>query len=369
MRDHMRRQRLALLRTLVMAAVGFGAPVIISASQGDLFSQVALAETPDGAETKAFEDAKALGTPDAWNAFLAHYATGFHADLARAYLKQLTSKAPVPPPAAAVEQPATERACDEREGLKSRESREPAKLHVLNESGTTLILQWIDFDGKLKEYATLQPGADVTQDTYMTHPWIVAYQEGSCRQVFLPVPGTSVAHLRPDSELPKSNRPKPSRTVEDEKEPSKSSRKCPSGERFDPKRLDCVSIECGRHQVYRKSAGKCIDKADTCSKNEVYSSSMQQCISKAAMCSSNQVYSSSLGACVAKVQPQAVPPPKPQQPKAPACAYKTDGAGNCLTPQFLSCQKAFGACMKACGTSAGKCEAACESKYAGTCGD
>lgn len=362
----MRGQKLAILRTLVLAAVGLGAAALLSASHVDMFNQAALAETPDAAEAKAFDDAKALGTADAWNAFLAHYATGFHADLARAYLKQITSKEPAAtPPTVAVEQPAMERACDDREGLKSQESREPAKLHVLNESGTTLILQWIDFDGKLKEYATLQPGADVTQDTYMTHPWIVAYQEGSCRQIFLPASAASVAHLRPESELPKTNRSKPSRTVEDEKETSKSSRKCKSGERFDPKRLDCVSIECGRHQVYSKSAGKCIDKADTCSKNEVYSSSMQQCISKAATCNSNQVYSSSLGACIPKSQPA----PKPQQPKAPACAYKTDGAGNCLTPQFLSCQKAFGACMRACGPNGGKCEAACESKYAGTCGD
>ena len=43
----------------------------------------AYAETPDAVETQAFEDAKALGTVEAWDAFLAHYPTGFHADLAR----------------------------------------------------------------------------------------------------------------------------------------------------------------------------------------------------------------------------------------------------------------------------------------------
>jgi hypothetical protein len=137
-------------------------------------------------------------------------------------------------------------------------------------------------------------------------------------------------------------------------EKSDKSRKCPSGERFDADRLDCVSIKCGRHQVFSKSEGQCLDKSDTCG--------------------SNQVYSSSLAACIPKEQPNAPvkpkpQPPKPQTPKAPPCAYKRDGVGNCLTPAFLACQKAFGACMKACGNKAGKCEAACNNKYAGTCGD
>jgi hypothetical protein len=51
-----------------------------------------LMPTPAFAETSekdAFEAAKELGTVDAWNAFLASYPSGFHADLARAYLKKL----------------------------------------------------------------------------------------------------------------------------------------------------------------------------------------------------------------------------------------------------------------------------------------
>lgn len=162
---------------------------------------------------------------------------------------------------------------------------------------------------------------------------------------------------------------RPRRDDDDDKPSKTRSRKCPKGERFDEDRLDCVSIKCGRHQVYSKAEGQCLDKSDTCSKHEVYSSSMQQCIPKSAMCDKGQVYSSSVGACIAKSQPKPPPAPAPVQPKPPKCAYKTDGAGNCLTPAFLQCQKAFGACMKACGNKAGKCEANCEAKYAGTCGD
>lgn len=64
----------------------------------------ALAQTSASEEKDAFEAAKELGTVEAWNAFLANYSSGFHADLARAYLKKLGEQqqaAPAAPPPAA----------------------------------------------------------------------------------------------------------------------------------------------------------------------------------------------------------------------------------------------------------------------------
>jgi SH3 domain-containing protein len=48
-------------------------------------------------EKEAFEAAKALGTVEAWDAFLSSYPSGFHADLARAYLKKLSGTAGTAP--------------------------------------------------------------------------------------------------------------------------------------------------------------------------------------------------------------------------------------------------------------------------------
>ena len=45
--------------------------------------------TTGDAEKGAFESAKELGTIEAWQAFLTNYPSGFHADLARAYVKKL----------------------------------------------------------------------------------------------------------------------------------------------------------------------------------------------------------------------------------------------------------------------------------------
>jgi SH3 domain-containing protein len=61
----------------------------------------AFAASDEEAEKEAFEAAKALGTVEAWDAFLTHYPNGFRADLARAYVKKLADQpqAAPPPPA------------------------------------------------------------------------------------------------------------------------------------------------------------------------------------------------------------------------------------------------------------------------------
>ena len=57
-------------------------------------------DTDDGAEKEAFDSAKELGTVEAWEAFVGNYPSGFHADLARAYIKKLSAAASpsAPPP-------------------------------------------------------------------------------------------------------------------------------------------------------------------------------------------------------------------------------------------------------------------------------
>ena len=175
--------------------------------------EAAAAEPADTSEKDAFEAAKALGTAKGWDAFLSHYPTGFHADLARAYLKKLggSDAPPASPPASAMtagpSNPARELPCKEAKKLSSERSTQPAKIHFVNESGATLVIQWIDFKGNLKEYAQLKPGEDMTQDTFMSHPWIAAYQEGSCRQLFLPADGVSLARLLPEDQLSKGEEP------------------------------------------------------------------------------------------------------------------------------------------------------------------
>lgn len=67
-----------------------------SASRFAIGPTPALAQQPASAEKDAFEASKALGTSEAWEAFLKSYPNGFHADLARAYLKKLAATPATP---------------------------------------------------------------------------------------------------------------------------------------------------------------------------------------------------------------------------------------------------------------------------------
>jgi hypothetical protein len=61
----------------------------------------------------------------------------------------------------------------EEKGIKSLESTIPAALKLVNRSKQTVKIYWIDYKGKRKLHATLQPGETFDSDTFVTHPWLV----------------------------------------------------------------------------------------------------------------------------------------------------------------------------------------------------
>lgn len=75
--------------------LGFAAAAMpaIAISTGSVPAQAA-----DMSEKEAYDAAKSLGTVEAWDAFLSNYPSGFHAELARAYVKRLSATTPSPAP-------------------------------------------------------------------------------------------------------------------------------------------------------------------------------------------------------------------------------------------------------------------------------
>lgn len=183
----------ALCRYFVATAVLFLVAGILPSSIG-LVGTVRAEPANDAAEKQAFEDAKDLGTIDAWQAFLKNYQSGFRSDLARAYLKKL-GDAQALPAATASTGNAQSISCNEAHTLKSKESSTAARITFINKSGATRVIQWKAFDGGYKEYATLEPGQELVQETYLTHPWMAVNGPGDCANAFLPVPGNSTAIL------------------------------------------------------------------------------------------------------------------------------------------------------------------------------
>lgn len=89
------------IRVVLAAALAFLTPIHLIGQAGLRTSNTAWAGAPSDAEKQAFEAAKELGTIEAWEAFLNNYPGGFHADLARAYLKRMANTPPAAAPAAA----------------------------------------------------------------------------------------------------------------------------------------------------------------------------------------------------------------------------------------------------------------------------
>ena len=198
-------QRRALLLSACALVVASDALNTWTAAGG---SQPAAVQT--NPEKEAYEAAKELGTAEGWNAFLKSYANGFHADLARAYLNKLSGSATAPtPPSSPALQPTNsgvlpsttssgggyEIGCANQGKIASRESTTPTKITFLNRSGMDRAIQWIDFNGGLKNYANLDPGQDVTLDTFVTHPWMITDGPGNCIHIVMPANGPTQVSL------------------------------------------------------------------------------------------------------------------------------------------------------------------------------
>lgn len=235
--------------------------------------QPAVAEpaAKDG-EKEAFEAAKALGTVEAWDAFLSNYPSGFYADLARAYVKKLAAPgtaAGSPPqtsPSGAKIEAAYEEPCSMARKLKSYQSTDPVKIRFVNASGAVRVIQWIDFNGALKEYATLQPGEELVQETFLTHPWIASYAEGSCAQLFMPGQPESIARLVADGAQKSSaggdHGPTPEQTCRDigqDYNGSECVKRQKSGKKSAERSARASCIELG--MIYLN--GKCAPKSKT----------------------------------------------------------------------------------------------------------
>lgn len=64
---------------------------------------------------------------------------------------------------------------------RSEKGTKTAVLEVVNKAKTqTVGLYWIDYQGKRVFYAKVPPGGRVKQQTYRTHPWIIANSKGKC---------------------------------------------------------------------------------------------------------------------------------------------------------------------------------------------
>jgi hypothetical protein len=86
---------------------------------------------------------------------------------------------------------ASQPACEKESTLRSKEGVTPVEFTLLNRSKSTVVLYWINYEGKRVKYEEIGPNLQVKQPTYLTHPWVVADTKGRCLRVLTP-PGDFV---------------------------------------------------------------------------------------------------------------------------------------------------------------------------------
>jgi von Hippel-Lindau disease tumor supressor len=87
--------------------------------------------------------------------------------------------------------PASDSKCENESRLRSIEGVKAVEFTLSNRSKTTIVLYWLNYEGKRVQYETVEPGMQVKQPTFLTHPWVVTDTKGRCIRILTP-PGDFV---------------------------------------------------------------------------------------------------------------------------------------------------------------------------------
>jgi arabinogalactan endo-1,4-beta-galactosidase len=77
--------------------------------------------------------------------------------------------------------------------LRSIDSKHHTPVFIDNRTSDDYLLFWLDFEGKRKPYGTLYAGQKWSQNTFATHPWLIADAHGKALGIY--VPGKSQAKI------------------------------------------------------------------------------------------------------------------------------------------------------------------------------
>jgi hypothetical protein len=170
---------------------------------------------PDPA-LEAWNAAKDTDSVEVLEAFITEFDSSFYAELAKAKLAELKRKKEetkvavgiVPPPEAPPdykpgEPPLSgvpknelgrtlsggEFSCSLEHSLKSLTGDHSVTVTFQNLSSEAISTYWLDYTGKRVFYQRINGGDSYTQQTYISHPWVLVDATGQCRKIILP--GTS----------------------------------------------------------------------------------------------------------------------------------------------------------------------------------
>ncbi|MFC8847719.1 MULTISPECIES: hypothetical protein [unclassified Micromonospora] len=81
-------------------------------------------------------------------------------------------------------------------GLRSTSGGRSTYVDFVNARRERVVVYWLDWDGRRRQYRTLGPGESYRQQTYVGHPWVVANDRGWALACFQPEAETRRAVVR-----------------------------------------------------------------------------------------------------------------------------------------------------------------------------
>lgn len=60
------------------------------------------------------------------------------------------------------------------------------RIKFINGSSQVRKIYWMNYDGKRKLYNTLKGGDSYTQETFLTHPWLITDKDGNALALYYP---------------------------------------------------------------------------------------------------------------------------------------------------------------------------------------
>jgi hypothetical protein len=80
--------------------------------------------------------------------------------------------------------PAADASCQNEATTKSTEAAGPTTYTISNHTAVTLTVYWLNYTGQREKWFDLSAGQTQAQETFETHPWLVAGPDGACLRIF-----------------------------------------------------------------------------------------------------------------------------------------------------------------------------------------
>jgi hypothetical protein len=74
--------------------------------------------------------------------------------------------------------------CAQEPGFSSARTVEVTSIQFYNERSEPIAVYWLDFDGNRQPWTTVEPGARVKLQTYISHFWVAGTTSGSCLGIY-----------------------------------------------------------------------------------------------------------------------------------------------------------------------------------------